>query len=72
MNFNELVIQVIESGNVAGGPDSVYGSGASNNSSAFSSDLIYNPNDARIPKGSYPITRRGPITGNKRGKRKKK
>ena len=72
MNFNELVIQIIESGNVAGGPDSVYGSSAGSNSSAFSSDLIYNPNDARIPKGSYPITRRGLIAGSKRNKRKKK
>jgi hypothetical protein len=72
MNFEKLVIHVIESANVAGGADSVYGSNASSNSSAFSSDLIYNPNDARIPKGPYPITRRGLITRGKRNKRKSK
>ena len=72
MNFNEIVIRVIESGNVAGGADGVYGSGASSKSSAFSSDSVYNPNDARVPKGTYPITRRGFVVGNKRNKKRKK
>ena len=72
MNFENLILQVIESSNVAGGADSVYGSAASVNSSAFSSDLVYNPGDARIPTGPHPITRRGLVTRGKRGKRKSK
>lgn len=77
MNFTDIVTQILENENVAGGAGSVFGSGASANSSVFSSDKIYNPNDARIATGTHSITRRGLIPTflnkkNKKSKNKKK
>lgn len=77
MNFFDIVTQIIENENVAGGASSVLGPGASANSSVFSSDKIYNPNDARIATGTHNISRRGlipnpPSKKGKKNKRKKK
>jgi len=72
MKFYKLVETLLNEDLVSGGESSVFGSGASLTSSAFSGDT-YAPNDARVPKSIYGkavLTRYG-ATKFKKTKKKK-
>lgn len=69
MKFSDLVVEVLNEENVAGGGESVFGPNVSNTATAFSGDH-YAPGDARNPYGLYAgvLTR----SGMRKRKRKKK
>lgn len=72
MNFNDLVLSLLNEEMVAGGEGSVFGSGVTSTSTTNSGDN-YAPGDARNPYGIFGgiLSRRG-MTGKKRSSKKKR
>ena len=73
INIENLIKQVLEEENMAGGAGSAFGSGVQSTATQFSGDT-YAPGDARVPKSLYGgiVTRRGLIKGRKKRKKKKR
>jgi hypothetical protein len=72
INLEQLVLDVLNEENVAGGAVSAFGSGVQSTATQFSGDN-YAPGDARIPKSIFGgiVTRRGLIKGKKKRKKKR-
>jgi hypothetical protein len=72
INLEQMVLDVLNEENVAGGAASAFGSGVQSTATQFSGDN-YAPGDARIPKSIFGgiITRRGLIKGRKKRKKKR-
>ena len=72
INLEQLVLDVLNEENVAGGATSAFGSGVQSTATQFSGDN-YAPGDARIPKSIFGgiVTRRGLIKGKKKRKKKR-
>lgn len=73
ISLEQLINQVLEEENVAGGAGSAFGPGVQATATQFSGDT-YAPGDARVPKSLYGgiVTRRGLIKGRKKCKKKKR
>ena len=73
INLENLIKQVLEEENMAGGTGSAFGTGVQATAIQFSGDT-YAPGDARVPKSLYGgiVTRRGLIKGKKKRKKKKR
>jgi hypothetical protein len=72
INLEQIVLDVLNEENVAGGAASAFGSGVQSTATQFSGDN-YAPGDARIPKSIFGgiVTRRGLIKGKKKRKKKR-
>jgi hypothetical protein len=72
INLKQIVLDVLNEENLAGGAASAFGSGVQSTATQFSGDN-YAPGDARIPKSIFGgiITRRGLIKGRKKRKKKR-
>jgi hypothetical protein len=72
MNLEQIVLDILNEENVAGGAASAFGPGVQSTATPFSGDN-YAPGDARIPKSIYGgiVTRRGLIKGRKKRKKKR-
>jgi hypothetical protein len=72
INLEQMVLDVLNEENVAGGAVSAFGPGVQSTATQFSGDN-YAPGDARIPKSIYGgiITRRGLIKGKKKRNKKR-
>ncbi len=72
INLEQMVLDVLNEENVAGGAASAFGSGVQSTATQFSGDN-YAPGDARIPKSIFGgiITRRGLIKGKKKRNKKR-
>jgi len=75
ISLENLIKQVLEEENVAGGPGSAFGPGVQATASQFSGDT-YAPGDTRIPYSIYGkggvMTRKGLIKSRKKRKKKKR
>lgn len=73
ISLENLINQVLEEENVAGGASSAFGPGVQATATQFSGDT-YAPGDARVPKSLYGgiVTRRGLIKSRKKRKKKKR
>lgn len=73
ISLENLINQVIEEENIAGGAGSAFGPGVQATATQFSGDT-YAPGDARVPKNLYGgiVTRRGLIKNRKKRKKKKR
>ena len=73
INLENLIKQVLEEENMAGGAGSAFGPGVQTTATQFSGDT-YASGDARVPKSLYGgiVTRRGLIKGKKKRKKKKR
>lgn len=69
MNFQEIVLQILQETSMMGGSTSVMGPAVGNTATPFSGDN-YAPGDARTPKSLYGgvITRKGLIKKKKKKK----
>jgi hypothetical protein len=72
INLEQIVLDVLEEENLAGGAASAFGPGVQSTATQFSGDN-YAPGDARIPKSIFGgiVTRRGLIKGRKKRKKKR-
>ena len=72
INLEQIILDVLNEENVAGGAASAFGPGVQSTATQFSGDN-YAPGDARIPKSLYGgiVTRRGLIKGRKKRKKKR-
>ena len=72
INLEQIILDVLNEENVAGGPASAFGPGVQATATQFSGDT-YAPGDARIPKSIFGgiVTRRGLIKGRKKRRKKR-
>jgi hypothetical protein len=72
INIEQLILDVLNEQNMAGGAGSAFGQGVQSTATQFSGDN-YAPGDARIPKSIYGgiITRGGLIKGKKKRNKKR-
>jgi hypothetical protein len=72
INLEQIILDVLNEQNLAGGATSAFGPGVQSTATQFSGDN-YAPSDARIPKSLYGgiITRRGLIKSKKKRKKKR-
>ena len=72
INLEQIILDVLNEENAAGGAASAFGPGVQSTATQFSGDT-YAPGDARIPKSVYGgiVTRRGLIKGRKKRKKKR-
>ncbi len=72
INLEQIILDVLNEENVAGGAASAFGLGVQSTATQFSGDT-YAPGDARVPKSLYSgiVTRRGLIKGRKKRKKKR-
>jgi hypothetical protein len=72
IKLEQIVLDILNEENLAGGAASAFGPGAQSTATQFSGDN-YAPGDARIPKSLYGgiVTRRGLIKGRKKRKKKR-
>lgn len=73
INLENLIEQILEEENMAGGAGSAFGPGVQATATQFSGDT-YAPGDARVPKSLYGgiVTRGGLIKSRKKRKKKKR
>jgi hypothetical protein len=72
LSLEQLILDILEEENMAGGAGSAFGPGVQATATQFSGDT-YAPKDARVPKSLYGgiVTRRGLIKSRKKSKKKK-